>query len=181
MSVFGWYCCLQWFKDTNLKANHNSCSCNKKGSIGCLQWFKDTNLKANHNCELDDKGNEIVVSNGSKILIWKQITTSLSVHRLLLGCLQWFKDTNLKANHNHLLPREYYFVVVSNGSKILIWKQITTPRHPFRRRLCCLQWFKDTNLKANHNDNTEKQITKKVVSNGSKILIWKQITTPFLR
>ena len=36
------------------------------------------------------------------------------------GCFQWFKDTNLKANHNILpfsaIPDE----VVSNGSKILI-------------------------------------------------------------
>ena len=36
------------------------------------------------------------------------------------GCFQWFKDTNLKANHN---PEEYLRLVrmvVSNGSKILI-------------------------------------------------------------
>ena len=35
----------------------------------CFQWFKDTNLKANHNRE--DMGNPLdyVVSNGSKILI----------------------------------------------------------------------------------------------------------------
>ena len=35
----------------------------------CFQWFKDTNLKANHNIRLRFKFNEIVVSNGSKILI----------------------------------------------------------------------------------------------------------------
>ena len=36
------------------------------------------------------------------------------------GCFQWFKDTNLKANHNMpaLLPT--FPLVVSNGSKILI-------------------------------------------------------------
>ena len=36
------------------------------------------------------------------------------------GCFQWFKDTNLKANHNvwNLWPSEWN--VVSNGSKILI-------------------------------------------------------------
>ena len=36
------------------------------------------------------------------------------------GCFQWFKDTNLKANHN-LNGEDYlYYGVVSNGSKILI-------------------------------------------------------------
>ena len=35
----------------------------------------------------------------------------------------------------------------------------------------CLQWFKDTNLKANHNSETEKDKPGYVVSNGSKILI----------
>ena len=35
-------------------------------------------------------------------------------------CIQWFKDTNLKANHNYflVLPPGYY--AVFNGSKILI-------------------------------------------------------------
>ena len=45
---------------------------------------------------------------------------------IILSCFQWFKDTNLKANHNVLEEMETAEVVVSNGSKILIWKQITT-------------------------------------------------------
>ena len=36
------------------------------------------------------------------------------------GCFQWFKDTNLKANHNCLWERNREMRVVSNGSKILI-------------------------------------------------------------
>ena len=35
----------------------------------------------------------------------------------------------------------------------------------------CFQWFKDTNLKANHNASAQSQQTQQVVSNGSKILI----------
>ncbi len=37
-----------------------------------------------------------------------------------LGCFQWFKDTNLKANHNTDAFRSFNTLVVSNGSKILI-------------------------------------------------------------
>ena len=36
------------------------------------------------------------------------------------GCFQWFKDTNLKANHNYLGYGETSPDAVSNGSKILI-------------------------------------------------------------
>ena len=36
------------------------------------------------------------------------------------SCFQWFKDTNLKANHNAYKYRTLFEQVVSNGSKILI-------------------------------------------------------------
>ena len=35
----------------------------------------------------------------------------------------------------------------------------------------CFQWFKDTNLKVNHNSSTDIIICCFVVSNGSKIQI----------
>ena len=37
--------------------------------------------------------------------------------------------------------------------------------------LSCFQWFKDTNLKANHNESKQIDTLTPVVSNGSKILI----------
>ena len=36
--------------------------------ISCFQWFKDTKMKANHNSFRVDDENETAVSNGSKIL-----------------------------------------------------------------------------------------------------------------
>ena len=119
----------------------------------------------------------IVVSNGSKILIWKQITTHKLLHFPRSRCFQWFKDTNLKANHNAQSAQRQDSSVVSNGSKILIWKQITTAGGQYKIWKCCFQWFKDTNLKANHNGLFLHPRFLPVVSNGSKILIWKQITT----
>ena len=35
----------------------------------------------------------------------------------------------------------------------------------------CIQWFKDTNLKANHNNGSRKTVRSLAVFNGSKILI----------
>ena len=143
----------------------------------CFQWFKDTNLKANHNNSGAVGSASNVVSNGSKILIWKQITTLAVAYCPKCCCFQWFKDTNLKANHNGSGTIPVGFLVVSNGSKILIWKQITTYQFYDYADSRCFQWFKDTNLKANHNGSQSGIAGVRVVSNGSKILIWKQITT----
>ena len=145
--------------------------------IRCIQWFKDTNLKANHNMEMSDNYWNEAVFNGSKILIWKQITTRCIRIWSSDSCIQWFKDTNLKANHNEADGCRSWPWAVFNGSKILIWKQITTIRFTYLCNFSCIQWFKDTNLKANHNFHSSFSTQKPAVFNGSKILIWKQITT----
>ena len=36
--------------------------------------------------------------------------------------------------------------------------------------ISCFQWFKDTKMKANHNEESEIQLGMYAVSNGSKIL-----------
>ena len=41
----------------------------KEVNIGCIQWFKDTNLKANHNYSSGGNVPTGAVFNGSKILI----------------------------------------------------------------------------------------------------------------
>ena len=117
----------------------------------CSQWFKDTNLKANHNNRVMLLPLRYIVPNGSKILIWKQITTEKALYWAITDCSQWFKDTNLKANHNILETLRFLPTIVPNGSKILIWKQITTGMADMEHLFNCSQWFKDTNLKANHN------------------------------
>ena len=43
-----------------------------------------------------------------------------------LGCFQYCKDTNFKANHNTICRKELRMLDVSNIAKILILKQITT-------------------------------------------------------
>ena len=38
----------------------------------------------------------------------------------IFHCSQWFKDTNLKANHNDVITLTLGLEIVPNGSKILI-------------------------------------------------------------
>ena len=136
-------------------------------------------MKANHNRikSLSSKGT--AVSNGSKILKWKQITTKAAYWICYNSCFQWFKDTKMKANHNNIKIYNWTEIAVSNGSKILKWKQITTCGSYYLQVRGCFQWFKDTKMKANHNMFDGEYRIIDAVSNGSKILKWKQITTGY--
>ena len=94
--------CIWLCKDTNLKANHNREGAQASAlagvydsakiliwkqittirktfdeCLGCIWLCKDTNLKANHNRIKTPKFDLSGVYDSAKILIWKQITTSL--------------------------------------------------------------------------------------------------------
>ena len=57
-------------------------------------------MKANHNLQKIALWQNEAVSNGSKLLKWKQITTYASILISLQRCFQWLKVTKMKANHN---------------------------------------------------------------------------------
>ena len=170
-----------------------------------------------------------IVFNMSKIQISKQITTPVykgvsnyilysicqryrfqsklqqeSINSLSVRyCIQYVKDTDFKANYNHLSNRDFWRIIVFNMSKIQISKQITTnvsssrldiklysicQRYRFQSKLQlyindelilenCIQYVKDTNFKANYNSNAERIGLVIIVFNMSKIQISKQITT----
>ena len=125
--------------------------------MGCCIWYKDTNLKANHNVEHVVNVALIVVVYGTKILIWKQITTVNVDECYPFSCCIWYKDTNLKANHNCVCCEHGQGWVVVYGTKILIWKQITTTIGKHISCFCCCIWYKDTNLKAKWQSYNEKK------------------------
>ena len=92
-------------------------------------------------------------------------------------CFQWFKGTNLKANHNTLLLVLLSAFAVSNGSKVQIWKQITTSRK------VCIFAYRLFPMVQRYKFESKSQLVRvwgqqrNAVSNGSKVQIWKQITT----
>ena len=94
--------------------------------VCCFQWFKGTNLKANHNESPILRAASFAVSNGSKVQIWKQITTvdyELLWNRALFPMVQRYKFESKSQLWFRPLRR---WRAVSNGSKVQIWKQITT-------------------------------------------------------
>ena len=153
----------------------------RTGIRRCFQYIKDTKKKANHNYQVQVLPNRMAVSNTSKILKRKQITTTTSTPNAFLSCFQNIKDTKKKANHNQTESFYEQTTAVSNTSKILKRKQITTKCVRVYMYKCCFQYIKDTKKKANHNVSEADVVEAVAVSNTSKILKRKQITTSGIR
>ena len=96
----------------------------------CIQCGKDTILKANHNDALEKHYHPLAVFNVAKIQFWKQITTISHEPVNCFRCIQYGKDTILKANHNYLQAQCWWLIAVFNMAKIQFWKQITTQNRP---------------------------------------------------
>ena len=134
-------------------------------------------MKANHNLRASKNFPNVDVSDTSKILKWKQITTAYEFCASETRCFRYFKDTKMKANHNASAQQICGCGDVSDTSKILKWKQITTCGYGSSCFKRCFRYFKDTKMKANHNWFCYGCSCQVDVSDTSKILKWKQITT----
>ena len=66
---------------------------------------------------------------------------------------------------------------MSSDTKIQIWKQFTTWSSIRFALVRCVIRYKDTNLKAIHNNKLCATLGLKAVSSDTKIQIWKQFTT----
>ena len=90
---------------------------------------------------------------------------------ITVGCFQWFKGTNLKANHNNwgdIAPGSKLFPMVQRYKFESKSQQFTSASFTSNS---CFQWFKGTNLKANHNSVNSQELLADAVSNGSKVQI----------
>ena len=67
-----------------------------------------------------------VVADTTKVRIFKQITTTINIYLLLIGCCWYHKGTNFQANHNYFAYGREIHIVVADTTKVRIFKQITT-------------------------------------------------------
>ena len=145
--------------------------------IYCSHYVKDTHLKAIHNSGCWNSKLNFIVPTMSKILIWKQFTTTIIQYSQPHNCSHYVKDTHLKAIHNWNWFYNKDVRIVPTMSKILIWKQFTTVTTVVAFIHNCSHYVKDTHLKAIHNHVRLPWIHGTIVPTMSKILIWKQFTT----
>ena len=94
------------------------------------------------------------------------------------GCFRYHKGTDFQANHNKNVPAFDSRTVVLDTTKVLIFKQITTVSEDNPTVTGCFRYHKGTDFQANHNWNDEICINWTVVLDTTKVLIFKQITTP---
>ena len=92
-------------------------------------------------------------------------------------CFRYHKGTDFQANHNAYQRIYNDFYVVLDTTKVLIFKQITTPTTDIHATLGCFRYHKGTDFQANHNDYGQLVQIQAVVLDTTKVLIFKQITT----
>ena len=139
------------FSSKSQQANSRS-----EAGAGCCWYHKGTNFQANHNSSPTCWPLKSVVADTTKVRIFKQITTQ--------ACQV------LQASQLLLIPQRYEF-----SSK----SQPTSERVELFTSCC---WYhKGTNFQANHNTMQEKDFTKSVVADTTKVRIFKQITTDYLQ
>ena len=180
---------------------------NKLSNFSCCWYHKGTNFQANHNPLLTLVSPLSVVADTTKVRIFKQITTYEDIINPDVCCCWYHKGTNFQANHNSNLLNPRLSQVVADTTKVRIFKQITTmltgrtmtlwlllipQRYEFSSKSqlvfkvssikarCC--WYhKGTNFQANHNDLQVLHAASTVVADTTKVRIFKQITTWYIR
>ena len=202
-------CVPLYYPIQRYKFESNSQPARRRGHAwsGCIIRYKDTNLKAIHNSYCSWHFNHKLYYPIQRYKFESNSQPSFVDIVPSSGCIIRYKDTNLKAIHNKGLALIAALKVVLSDTKIQIWKQFTTntgfvltvgalyypiQRYKFEsnsqhflRMLsyirCCIIRYKDTNLKAIHNGRVSTSFLQMVVLSDTKIQIWKQFTTQSAR
>ena len=96
---------------------------------------------------------------------------------LIVSCCNQYKDTNLKAIHNHRGRVYSRGAVVAISTKIQIWKQFTTEEVRPREGHQLLQSVQRYKFESNSQLRDYINVQQSVVAISTKIQIWKQFTT----
>ena len=124
----------------------------------------------------------IVIPLHSLYSVWQRYNFESNLQRILpiynrtASCIQYDKDTILKAIYN---SKEVVFTelfAVFSMTKIQFWKQFTTPVLSSKPIYCCIQYDKDTILKAIYNVAPYASNLTDAVFSMTKIQFWKQFT-----
>ena len=172
-------CVPLYYPIQRYKFESNSQPARRRGHAwsGCIIRYKDTNLKAIHNSYCSWHFNHKLYYPIQRYKFESNSQPSFVDIVPSSGCIIRYKDTNLKAIHNKGLALIAALKVVLSDTKIQIWKQFTTfppyvklypllyypiQRYKFESNSQrssidfissdgCIIRYKDTNLKAIHN------------------------------
>ena len=127
---------------------------------------------------------EVVVAKQSPLYsVWQRYNFESNLQHIYfilesrICCIQYDKDTILKAIYNRGAVAQYVAKAVFSMTKIQFWKQFTTTSYVFSSSCCCIQYDKDTILKAIYNFERPSFSPFRAVFSMTKIQFWKQFTT----
>ena len=153
-----------------------------KGAFGsanscCLRYCKSTIFQANHNIFVLAKFKKVLFAILQKYDFSSKSQPLSPFSPFWIGCLRYCKSTIFQANHNRMLCRNLYKIVVCDTAKVRFFKQITTllrcskfhvqlfailQKYDFSSKsqlscsfawaeYSCLRYCKSTIFQANHN------------------------------
>ena len=144
---------------------------------GCCWYHKGTNFQANHNQNGAKQRATSVVADTTKVRIFKQITTHLTIFSTTKGLLLIPQRYEFSSKSQHWSWQVVLWRVVADTTKVRIFKQITTVKHGNYFCKSCCWYHKGTNFQANHNGYSDCGQGQSVVADTTKVRIFKQITT----
>ena len=145
--------------------------------FSCIQYDKDTILKAIYNWLQININAICAVFSMTKIQFWKQFTTDYGSELSPDSCIQYDKDTILKAIYNIIKTFIYYQIAVFSMTKIQFWKQFTTfySSNLFTSSLYSV--WQRYNFESNLQLSAIFEVFDRAVFSMTKIQFWKQFTT----
>ena len=138
-------------------------------------------MKADHNYKSQTTNQPNTVSNGSKILKWKQTTTVVYLSVNLAELFPMVQRYLNESRPQHTFRRNHRYRTVSNGSKILKWKQTTTIHERGNLQILLFPMVQRYLNESRPQLRSFLCGSLLTVSNGSKILKWKQTTTGIIK
>ena len=144
------YCCW-YYKGSSFQANHNqervfygmritvvdttkvvvfkqittlTATTNPAGH--CCWYYKGSSFQANHNYAVWLGRAAWTVVDTTKVVVFKQITTSGVVDILAWDCCWYYKGSSFQANHNVWTHHKIQTFTVVDTTKVVVFKQITT-------------------------------------------------------
>ncbi len=169
-------CCIQYDKDTILKAIYNVVPL---GTLDFMLYSVWQRYNFESNLQPSSKFNVFILAvfSMTKIQFWKQFTTARKRHHARVGLYSVWQRYNFESNLQQKTKAYVSPCAVFSMTKIQFWKQFTTLLRNRLCLLCCIQYDKDTILKAIYNEEQKKLLIRYAVFSMTKIQFWKQFTT----
>ena len=145
--------------------------------LRCIQYDKDTILKAIYNRLQLHVFVNMLYSVWQRYNFESNLQQDSQITAQLYCCIQYDKDTILKAIYNQLRAATALQRLYSVWQRYNFESNLQPNSQITAQLYCCIQYDKDTILKAIYNTRCYRTTYQSAVFSMTKIQFWKQFTT----